>query len=78
VTEETLHVAIRRVGAQHGALLRAALYLVTDELVLCVFEASSRESVKRLSEEAGMPCERVIETVWVAPGEKGERCPEGS
>ena len=44
-----------------------ALYLVRDELVLCLFDAPSREVVKQASERAGMPCERVIDTVWVEP-----------
>jgi uncharacterized protein DUF4242 len=48
-----------------SATYRAALYLPSDELVLCLFDASSHEAVKRASERAGMPCERVIETVWI-------------
>jgi hypothetical protein len=75
VTEETLRLAIGRAGDQSRtrppAVFRAALYLPSDDLVLCVFESASREGVKRASEQAGMPCERVIETVWVAPAEKG-------
>jgi hypothetical protein len=54
------------------------LYLLREELVLCLFESGSRATVKRASEWAGMPCERVIETVWLAPDEKGERCLQGS
>jgi len=70
VTEEELWLAAA--GAQseggHGRpILRGALYLPGDELVLCLFDALSRADVKRASEEAGMPCERVIDTVWVAP-----------
>lgn len=51
----------------HHAGFRGALYLPSDELVLCLFEATSPSSVKSESESAGMPCERVIETVWIAP-----------
>jgi hypothetical protein len=50
---------------------RGALYLPGDELVLGLFESSLPARVKRASERAGMPCERVIETVWVAPDSKG-------
>ena len=51
------------------------LYLPGDEVVLCLFDASSREAVKLSSERAGMPCERVIETVWIEPhGEGGTTC----
>ncbi|HZQ64078.1 MAG TPA: hypothetical protein VFA66_02470 [Gaiellaceae bacterium] len=72
VTEETLRLAIGRAGDESRTVFRAALYLPADELVLCIFESSSRENVKRASEQAGMPCERVIETVWVRPaGEEG-------
>jgi hypothetical protein len=61
VSEETLRSAAIRAGAA----FRGALYLPSDELVLCLFESSSPALVKRVSEDAGMPCERIIETVWV-------------
>jgi len=50
-----------------GAAFEGALYLPGDELVLGLFESASRAEVKRESERAGMPCERVIECVWVTP-----------
>jgi hypothetical protein len=43
-----------------GALLFAA-----DDLVLCLFEAPSRTAVTRASEQLGIPCERVMNPVWV-------------
>jgi len=58
-----------RDAVQHDAGFRGALYLPADELVLCLFEALSPSSVKSESESAGMPCERVMETVWIGPGE---------
>lgn len=61
-----------RDAVQHHAGFRGALYLPADELVLCLFEAVSPSSVKSESESAGMPCERVIETVWIGPGEVGQ------
>jgi hypothetical protein len=69
VTEDEIHAAVARAGTpdELQAPFAGALYLPGDELVLCLFEAASPESVKRASECAGMPCERVIETVWVAP-----------
>jgi hypothetical protein len=71
VTEEELRLAAARAGSEAGerpkAVFRGAVYLPGDELVLCLFESSSRASVKQTSERAGMPCERVIETVWVGP-----------
>ena len=74
VTEEELRQAAARAGSETGERLtafRGALYLPGDELVLCLFESDSREDVKRTSEDAGMPCERVIETVWLEPHGKG-------
>lgn len=38
-----------------------------DELVLCLFDAPSPVAVKRASEQAGIPCERVMPTIWLAP-----------
>ena len=38
-----------------------------DDLVLCLFEAESRAAVKRASDEAGVPCERVMDTLWISP-----------
>jgi hypothetical protein len=75
VTEEELRLAAGRARSQGGkrsqATFRGALYLPCDELVLCLFDAPSSACVKGASERAGMPCERVIETVWVASHEGG-------
>jgi hypothetical protein len=75
VTEGELRLAAGRAGGETGAppdaAFRGALYLPGDELVLCLFDSSSRAAVKGASERAGMPCERVIETVWVAPDSTG-------
>lgn len=83
VTEDELRLAATRAegetGKQRQAMFRGALYLPGDELVLCLFDSSSRTSVKGASERAGMPCERVIETVWIAPHEEegGITCSRG-
>ncbi len=75
VTEDELRSAATRAGSETGershAAFRGALYLPGDELALCLFDSSSQASVKHASERAGMPCERVIETVWVAPHPRG-------
>ena len=65
VSEEQLRDAARRARSSGGADFRGALYLPGDELVLCLFVSLSRVSVKLASEQAGMPCERVIESIWV-------------
>jgi Nickel responsive protein SCO4226-like len=70
VSEEVVTCAAARTGdalRDAAATFRGALFLPGDDLVLCLFDATSRAEVKEASEAAGMPCERVIETVWVAP-----------
>jgi hypothetical protein len=55
---------------------RGSLLFSDDDLVLCLFEAPSRIAVKRASERVGIPCERVMDSVWLEPDPsllKGER-----
>lgn len=66
VVEADLRAAIEAADAGGEARCRGALHLPGDELVLCVFESSSRVAVKRVCERAGLPCERVIETVFLS------------
>jgi hypothetical protein len=76
VTEDELRLAAARAGgdteSRSQTVFRGALYLPSDELVLCLFDSASRASVKGASERAGMPCERVIDTVWVGPKARGD------
>ena len=65
VTEDAVRTAAARVDAGTAAF-RGAYLLPGDALVLSLFEAESPVSVKRTAEAAGMPCERVIESLWVA------------
>jgi hypothetical protein len=44
-----------------------SLMFAADDLVLCLFEGASRAAVKRASERLGIPCERVMESVWLGP-----------
>jgi hypothetical protein len=37
-----------------------------EELILCLFDAPSRAAVKQASEQAGLPCERVMKAAWLA------------
>lgn len=43
-----------------------SLVFVNDELVLCLYESSSRAAVKQINERAGVPCERLMEALWLA------------
>jgi hypothetical protein len=38
-----------------------------DDLVLCLFQSSSRAAVRRAAEQVAIPCERIMESVWL-PG----------
>jgi hypothetical protein len=71
VSEAALRLATARAGGE-AAAFRGALYLPGDELVLCLFDSPSPDHVRRASTHAGLPCERVIETVWVAPANERE------
>ncbi|HKD95384.1 MAG TPA: hypothetical protein VKB43_11815 [Gaiellaceae bacterium] len=79
VTEDGLRDAADRAHQQNKAddraVFRGLLYLQGDDTALSLFEADSAASVKQVSESVGMPCERVIATVWVAPDLRGgSRC----
>jgi hypothetical protein len=70
LTEDDLRLAAARAETETETTrttFRGALYLPGDDLVLCLFDADSRTDVKQASERAGMPCERVIERLWVSP-----------
>ena len=65
-------IAARATAHSSRDARRAAKYLGSllfrdDELVLCLFEARSPSAVKRASERAGIPCERVMDTIWLGP-----------
>lgn len=47
---------------------RGSLVFADDDLVLCLFEGPSPMAVKRASERAGIPCERVMDSVWLGAG----------
>jgi hypothetical protein len=44
-----------------------SLVFSRDELVLCLYESSSRGSVVEATHRARIPCERVMESAWL-PG----------
>ena len=44
-----------------------SLLFAGDDLVLCLFEGPSRTAVKHASELAGIPCERLMDAVWLKP-----------
>lgn len=69
---ELEHVTARTWGAPSSAGASEVNYLGSllfsnDNLVLCLFNAPSRAAVKHASEQAGIPCERVMDSVWLDP-----------
>jgi hypothetical protein len=54
-------------AAASGVNFLGSLLFSSDDLVLCLYEAPSRAAVKHASERAGIPCERVMDSVWLAP-----------
>ncbi len=78
VTAHELAEASERVLEAHFPQSRShATYLGSvlfpgDDLVLCLFEAASRAAVKRASDEAGIPCERVMDTLWIPPNGRSD------
>ena len=46
-----------------------SLLFPDDALVLCLFRAASPLTVHTVSTRAGIPCERVMDSVWLARSE---------
>ncbi len=67
VTERELRGAGDRLDTGSGPRYLGALLFEDEALVLCLFDAPSRAGVKRRSDGGGIPCERVMDAVWIAP-----------
>jgi hypothetical protein len=71
VSEAEVARATRRVVLQDRSTCAAAVECLgaivfpADDLVLGLFSAVSAGDVRSASERAGMPCERVMEAVWL-------------
>ena len=59
--------------ADSDVVYRGSLLFSNDDLVLCLFEGPTRIAVKRASEKAGIPCERVMQSVWLGPDPKPQQ-----
>jgi hypothetical protein len=53
--------------ARNGVAYLGSLLFSKDDLVLCLFEGPSRTAVKDTSDRLGIPCERLMESVWLQP-----------
>lgn len=58
---------IRRESSDQDLAYWGALLFSEDDLVLCLFDGPSRTAVQRVSERIGIPCERVMDSVWLDP-----------
>jgi hypothetical protein len=80
VAEDELQQVTERAQADLESHRSRASYLgsicfPSDDLVLCLFDASSPVVVKQASERLGIPCERVMPAVWMPPlGRASTRC----
>jgi hypothetical protein len=73
VTDAELERAAARASGDKRSGYLGSLLFPGDELVLCLFDAPSRAAVKRASERARIPCERIMESRWLAPsGQEGQ------
>jgi Protein of unknown function (DUF4242) len=54
-------------SSRDGISYLGSLLFCADELVLCLFTGPSRAAVKRASDRLGIPCERLMDSVWLQP-----------
>lgn len=75
ITAEELIRAARRaareaeLGRHRGSALAylGSILFPDDELVLCLFDGPSSAAVQETNERAGIPCERIMHSIWLAP-----------
>jgi Nickel responsive protein SCO4226-like len=64
--ERVTRKLLRRNRERDGrASYLGSIVFLADQLVLCLFDASSKAAVRQASERAGLPCERVMEATWL-------------
>jgi hypothetical protein len=76
VTERALARAAAVAATAAHAGYRGSLLFPEDELALCLFDAATRAAVRRTTERAGIPCERVMKSLWLPhPSQKEDTAP---
>jgi hypothetical protein len=55
---------------REGVVYLGSLLFAGDDLVLCLFEGPSRTAVMQASENAGIPCKRLMGSVWLKPDQR--------
>jgi hypothetical protein len=74
--EQVASARLAEPEAASTIVYRGALLFPEDELVLCLFEAASRAVVKEAAERARVPCERVIDSLWLPARERNAIRPQ--
>jgi len=49
-----------------------SLLFAGDDLVLCLFQGPSRAAVIRASDRLGIPCERLMDSLWLGPDQSSQ------
>ena len=80
VTQAGLEQVAERARAGPGAGSGSVIYLgsllfATDDLMLCLFQGPTRAAVIQASDWLGIPCERLMEPIWLPPDQP---IPEGA
>jgi hypothetical protein len=76
---EQLAVRARRArtrACRAGVAYLGSLLFSSDDLVLCLFEGPSRAAVKHTSDRLRIPCERLIDSVWLESDRLTKRGPK--
>jgi hypothetical protein len=60
------HEATRLCGEGKPIRYLGSLLFPADDLVLCIFETPERALVSDTTARAHIPCERLMDTVWLA------------
>jgi hypothetical protein len=74
VTEADLEQVAERAAraglgsARDGVAYLGSLLFAADDLVLCLFQGPSRGAVIQVSDQLGIPCERLMDSAWLGPG----------
>jgi hypothetical protein len=56
-------------SSRDGVAYLGSLLFAADDLVLCLFRGPSRAAVIRASDRLGIPCERLMDSAWLGPGQ---------
>lgn len=73
-----LQLTSRQLGSDDSAThYLGSIVFAADDLVLCLFESSSASDVRRATERARVPAERIMESIWYSacPPQNAERAP---